>query len=169
MNLADKDGTTFGLHISVFLMLGIMILTYIFMKYTTLGRGIFALGGDAVSAQRIGFNLKRIRTVLYAYAGVVAGIAGMVYVSNNRTANPFDLHGDELAVIAAVVLGGTSIEGGKGSVVGVLLGVLLTVIINNSLVLIGIHSYWQKATFGAIIIVATTVQVMKDRAKAKPC
>jgi simple sugar transport system permease protein len=107
--------------------------------------------------------------VLYAYAGVVAGIAGMVYVSNNRTANPFDLHGDELVVIAAVVLGGTSIEGGKGSILGVLLGCLLTVIINNSLVLIGVPSYWQKATFGAIILVAITAQVLKDRAKAKPC
>lgn len=168
-NLVGPDGTTFGLHISVFIMLGIMILTHLILTYTTIGRGIFALGGDPVSASRIGFNLNRVRTFIYAYAGVIAGIAGVVFVSNNRTANPFDLHGEELAVIAAVVLGGASIEGGKGKMLGVALGVLLTVIINNNLVLIGVPSYWQKATFGVLIIVAALIQVLKDRLKAKSC
>jgi len=92
-----------------------------------------------------------------------------LFVSTNRTANPFDLHGEELAVIAAVVLGGTNIMGGSGNVFGVFLGVLLTVIINNSLVLIGVPSYWQKATFGCLIIVATVFQMLKDRKKAKYC
>ncbi|MDR7869296.1 MAG: ABC transporter permease [Tissierellaceae bacterium] len=162
-NMVDETGSTFGLHFGVFIAIGIMILTFLILRYTVIGRGVYALGGDTVSAARIGYDLKKVRRFIYGYAGVLAGIAGIIYVSNNRMADPVSLQGQELTVIAAVVIGGTKITGGKGTVFGVFLGVLLTQIINTNLVLIGVPSFWQKFTFGSLIIAATVFQALKDK------
>lgn len=94
---------------------------------------------------------------VFAYAGLLAGIAGMVHVSSNRLANPFDLSGTELGVIAAVVLGGARITGGAGSVIGTILGVILVTLVNNVLILAGIPSTWQTFVVGCFIILAGTV------------
>ena len=158
--MVDATGASYGLHFSVFIMLGIMILTHLILGHTIIGRGVYALGGDSASAQRIGYNLTRIRMFIYGYAGLLAGIAGLIYVSNNRMA-------EELTVIAAVVMGGTSISGGKGSVLGVFLGLMLTNVINNNLALINVPSYWQKFTFGLLIIFAVLVQSVKAKREAR--
>lgn len=104
---------------------------------------------------------------IYGYAGLLAGIAGLIYVSNNRMADPMSFQGEELTVIAAVVMGGTSISGGKGSVLGVFLGLMLTNVINNNLALINVPSYWQKFTFGLLIIFAVLVQSVKAKREAR--
>ena len=163
----DETGSTFGLHFSVFIMLGIMILTHLILNYTMIGRGVCALGGDRVSAQRIGYDLTKVRLFIYGYAGLLAGLGGMIYVSNNRMADPMSFQGEELSVIAAVVMGGTSISGGKGSVLGVFLGLMLTNVINNNLVVIGVPSYWQKFTFGCLIIFAVLIQSIKAKREAR--
>lgn len=166
-NTVDVSGSTYGLHFSVLIMLGIMVITHLIMRYTIIGRGVYALGGDAVSASRIGYNIKRLRMFLFGYAGTLAGLAGLIYVANNRMTDPMSFQGEELAVIAAVVLGGTSISGGKGTVFGVFLGLMLTNVINNNLVIIGIDSYWQKFTFGLLIIGAVLIQSVKNRRVVK--
>lgn len=166
-NMVDATGASYGLHFSVFIMLGIMILTHLILGHTIIGRGVYALGGDSASAQRIGYNLTRIRMFIYGYAGLLAGIAGLIYVSNNRMADPMSFQGEELTVIAAVVMGGTSISGGKGSVLGVFLGLMLTNVINNNLALINVPSYWQKFTFGLLIIFAVLVQSVKAKREAR--
>lgn len=155
-----------GLHISVLIMFALLILTHIIMRYTVLGRGIYALGGAPESAQRIGYNLRRLKFSLYIYAGIIYAIAGVIYVSNSRLADPYDMIGTELTVIAAVVLGGVSLTGGKGNVWGLLLGVLLSVIIRNNLILIGISSDWANFVFGAIFVLAVGLQAYnKSRTK----
>lgn len=166
-NTVDSTGFTFGLHFSVFIMLGIMVLTHLIMRYTIVGRGIYALGGDMTSASRIGYNVKHLRTFLYGFAGCLAGLGGIIYVSNNRMADPMSFQGEELTVIAAVVLGGTSISGGRGSVFGIFLGLMLTNVINNNLTIIGIDSYWQKFTFGVLVIAAVIIQSIRAKATAK--
>ena len=166
-NTTDATGSTFGLHLSVFIMLGVMIITHLIMRYTIIGRGVYALGGDMTSATRIGYNIKRLRRFLYGYAGCLAGLGGIIYVANNRMADPMSFQGEELTVIAAVVLGGTSISGGKGSVIGIFLGLMLTNVINNNLVIIGIDSYWQKFTFGLLVIVAVVIQSIRAKRAAK--
>ena len=166
-NTVDASGSSYGLHFSVFIMLGVMVLTHFIMRHTITGRGIYALGGDAVSAARIGYNVKRLRMFLYGYAGLLAGLGGLIYVANNRMADPMSFQGEELTVIAAVVLGGTSISGGKGTVFGVFLGLMLTKVINNNLVMVGVASYWQKLTFGVLIIAAVFVQSMKAQRQAR--
>ena len=166
-NMVDDSGATYGLHLGVFIMLGIMIFTHLLLRYTIIGRGVYALGGDSVSARRIGYNITHLRFFLYGYAGLLAGLGGLIYVSNNRMADPMSFQGEELSVIAAVVLGGTSISGGKGSIAGVFLGLMLTNVINNNLVLINVPSYWQKLVFGLLIIVAVFAQSMRAKTLTK--
>ncbi len=115
-------------------------LVWLLLDFTMLGRGIYALGGSREAAERAGFNIRRIQYFIYGTVGLLAGIAGIIYASLNRQANPQELVGTELNVIAAVVLGGASLTGGRGTVIGSLLGVALVVIMNNSLVLIGVPS-----------------------------
>ena len=99
--------------------------------------------------------------------GFLAGIGGIVYASLNRQANPQELVGSELNVIAAVVLGGASLTGGRGTVIGSLLGVALVVIMNNSLVLIGVPSTWQRVVVGAIILIGTGLPAIQARRRAQ--
>ena len=163
----DASGSTYGLHFSVFITLAVMIATALLLRYTIIGRGVYALGGDEVSTTRIGFNVKNLRRFIFGYAGMLAGLGGIIYVSNNRMADPMSFQGEELTVIAAVVLGGTSIKGGKGSVFGILLGLLLTNVINNNLTLINVPSYWEKFTFGLLIVIAVLVQSIKAKRQAR--
>jgi len=155
------NGEIIGLSFSIIILLIFILFCWILLRYTILGRGIYAMGGDPVAARRAGFNLTAIRYFIYGFAGFISGLAGIIYASMMRNANPFDLVGTELVVIAAVVLGGASITGGKGTVTGTVLGVLLLVIINNSLIMLNIPSYWQKVAIGLIILAGTAATVQR--------
>jgi simple sugar transport system permease protein len=128
-----------------------------------MGRAIFAVGGNADVAQRLGYSLRTVHLFVFGYAGALAGLAGIIHVSANRLANPFDLVGTEINVIAAVVLGGARITGGTGSVIGTILGVLLIVVVNSVLVLVGIPSTWQRLVVGSFILLAAAFFVMRGR------
>lgn len=128
-----------------------------------MGRAIFACGGNAAVAERLGYNLRAVHLFAFAYAGALAGLAGVIQASANRMANPFDFTGVEIGVIAAVVLGGARITGGTGSVLGTVFGVLLVTVVNNVLVLVGIPSTWQRVVVGAFILLAAGFFVLRDR------
>ncbi len=159
--VTDDRGVTVGLHSAVLWLVAIAILAFVILRYTMLGRGIYALGGSREAAERAGFNIARTQVFIYAFVGVLAGIAGMIYGGLNRQANAQDIVGQELDVIAATVLGGASIMGGRGSVIGTLLGVMLVVVMSNSLVLMGIPATWQRVVVGAIIIIGTAVPALR--------
>ncbi|MBS4210484.1 ABC transporter permease [Bacillus sp. FJAT-50079] len=163
--IASSDGTS-GLSSTIILLVIVALVTWILLKYTIIGRGIYALGGDPTSAKRIGFNLTKLQIFIYGLVGIFSGIAGVVHGSTVRNANPFDLFGIELNVIAAVVLGGARITGGYGNVQGTLLGVFLVVLINNNLILMGVSSYWQKVVIGMLILVGTSITSYQSRMKA---
>lgn len=129
-------------------------LTWWLLNRTLMGRAVFAIGGNLAVAERLGYNARVVHIFVFAYAGLLAGIAGIVHVSSNRLANPFDLTGTELDVIAAVILGGARITGGSGTVVGTLLGVVLVTLVNNVLILAGVPSTWQKVIVGTFIVLA---------------
>lgn len=156
-----------GIHIATLVAILVFVVVHFIMKYTMLGRSVYAIGGDLVSAERVGLNLTRSRLFLFSLAGGIAGIAGALGVSLIQTANPFDFQGRELPVIAAVVVGGTRITGGRGSVIGVALGVILTSIISQNLVLIGVPPHFTMFTFGLLIIVAVSIQALQERIKYK--
>lgn len=153
----NESGITVGLPAAVLITLGVIVSVAMLLRYTMIGRGIYALGGDAVSAERVGFSPVRLQFFIYSLVGLLAGIAGMIHTTMMRNSNPVDLLGTELLIIAAVVLGGTRITGGHGTVLGSLLGLILVVTIQNSLILLGIPSYWQRFVIGALILIGTGV------------
>ncbi len=159
----SSTGAAIGLSISFVLFLLMALAVAFMLRYTMTGRAIYAMGGHREAADRVGFRCKRIEFVLYGFVGVLSGIAGLIHACLMRNANPFDLVGMELVVIAAVVLGGASIVGGRGSVLGTVLGVLLLVIMNNSLILLDIPTYYQKVAIGLIIIVSTAVTARRGK------
>jgi simple sugar transport system permease protein len=139
------------------------LLTWWLLNRTLIGRAVFAIGGSLHIAERLGYNLRTVHIFVFAYAGFLAGLAGIVHVASTRLANPFDLVGSELDVIAAVILGGARITGGTGSVGGTLLGVLLVTLINNVLILAGVPSTWQKVIIGSFILVAGAAFALRKR------
>ena len=141
------------------------VLTWWILNRTLMGRAIFAVGGNADIASRLGYSLRTVHVFLFGYAGALAGLAGIIHVCANRQANPFDLVGTEISVIAAVVLGGARITGGTGTVLGTILGVLLIVVINSVLVLVGIPSTWQRLVVGSFILLAAAFFVTRQRKK----
>jgi len=128
-----------------------------------LGRGIYAIGGDREAAERAGFNINRTQWIIYAFVGLNAGIGGMIVTALFRQANPFALVGTELEVIAAVVLGGAALTGGRGTVIGSLLGVILITMVNNSLILLGIPSDWQRLVVGFLILIGAGIPLLRAR------
>lgn len=147
----------------VLLLVAAAIVTWWVLNRTLMGRAIFAIGGNSSIAERLGYDLRKVHVFVFGYAGLLAGVAGMLHVSSNRLANPFDLSGSELGVIAAVVLGGARITGGSGTVIGTILGVVLVTLVNNVLILAGIPSSWQTFVVGCFIILAGTVFASRER------
>ncbi|MCX6042489.1 MAG: ABC transporter permease [Caldilinea sp.] len=152
-----------NLHPAILITLGTIVLVWLLLNYTMLGRGVYALGGAREAAERAGFNVPRIQYFIYGFVGLLSGVAGMTFGSLARQANPQDIVGMELNVIAAVVLGGAQLTGGRGSVLGSVLGVILVVIASNSLVLIGVPTVWQRVVIGLIILIGTGLPALQAR------
>ncbi len=166
MNLftvTKADGSSYGLSVFFLILTGVVILTWVILKYTMVGRGIYAIGGNKEAAIRTGFNVRRTQFFIYGYAGFLAGIMGVMHLSLIRYSNPNYLVGTELSVIAAVVLGGTRISGGTGTLTGTLLGVTLITILEKNLTLIGLSSYWQKFFIGLIIVIGVSVTYAQNK------
>jgi simple sugar transport system permease protein len=158
-----SDGLRAVLPVSVLALVIAAVVTWWLLNRTMMGRGVYAMGGSLAIAERLGYNLRTIHLFVFGYTGLLAGVAGILHVSTNRLANPFDLVGTELDVIAAVILGGARITGGTGTVAGTLLGVVLVTLINSVLILVGVPSTWQKVIIGAFILVAGTLFALGRR------
>lgn len=141
----------------------IVIAVSFVLNRTYYGRSVYAIGGDPDAASRAGVPVLRVQTFLYLVSGIIAGIAGLIHVTINRTANPFDLVGGELNVIAAVVIGGALDTGGRGSVKGTVLGVFLIALMQNSLIRLGVPSFWHTFAVGTVVLVGVTVQALSNR------
>lgn len=153
--------------VTILILLGVLVVAFFLMRYTMLGRGIFALGGDEVSAQRAGFNVFATKMFIYCSVGALAGVTGIARACMMQNCHPTNLNGMEMTVIAAVVLGGTRVSGGLGTLTGAMLGVGLMTIMSNSLILLGIPTYWQKVFTGAIIIIGTGVSAYQVNASQR--
>jgi len=151
-----------GLHISVIYVVVIGIFIWWLLKYTIIGRGIYAIGGNRDVAIRSGFNINRITMIVFAIMGVLSAIAGITQGGFSRYFNPTLFIGQNLDVLAAVILGGASIHGGRGTVIGTFLGVLLIQIINRTLILTGIPAEWQKFVVGVILILFIAIPAIRE-------
>jgi len=162
-----ENGTINGVPIQILFMVIAAVITFFVLRYTMFGRGIYALGGNADSAQRIGFNNDRLTVMAFTYAGLMYGLAGVVYTTIMKTVDSNAFIGFEMNVIGAVVLGGVSISGGSGSVFGTMLGMLLLSIIKNGLVLTRISTYWQSIVIGIIILFAVSLDIINIKREEK--
>jgi simple sugar transport system permease protein len=150
-------GLTSDMPSQILILVAMLVIAFVLLRYTMVGRGIYAIGGDEAAAERAGFNVRAIKMFLYCFVGVLAGITGVARISMMAYADPSTMLGMELTVIAAVVLGGTRVTGGVGTLTGTVLGIALMTILANSLILIGIPTYWSRAFTGVVIIIGTGV------------
>ena len=167
LKIQPEEGTLARLHILIIPVAILTILVSLLLTRTMFGRSVYALGGGVEATRRLGISVKRTQAKIYMLVGALSGLAGILYVSLQRKANPYDLAGSELDIIAAVVLGGASIMGGYGTVFGTVLGVILISLIKNNLILLGVSGSWQRAAVGALLLIGITVQAINESRKAK--
>lgn len=165
---AGQGDQSVGLAVSVLILIAVAIVVWLLLRQTVIGRGIYALGGNPVAARRSGFPIVGTHLLAYGLCGALAGIAGIIHATATRMASPFDYMGIEMSVIAAVVLGGARITGGHGSVLGTLFGVLLVTIMNNSLILLGVSSYWQRVVVGLLVLVGSGIAAYRANRPTTP-
>lgn len=147
-------GTWSELNLSVGVMIACVLVTGFLIKFTTLGRQLYAFGDNPEGARRAGVNIWTMQLVAYGWCGMMAGIGGLMQVNIAKEVIPNALYGRELEVLAAVVLGGARLGGGKGSVIGAILGVMFVAITQNGLNLLGISPFAFQMIIGATILVA---------------
>jgi ribose transport system permease protein len=133
------------------------------MSRTTVGRYVYAVGGNPEAARLSGVPVRRILLWVYAGSAALAGLGGMVMASQFRSGDPKYGSMYELYVIAAVVVGGTSLSGGRGKVFGTLIGAFIIAVIQNGMNLTGVQSYTQKVVLGIVLLAAVLLDMMKKR------
>lgn len=148
------EGTFFGIPVPIAWTLAAMIVGILLLHYNVFGRCIYAVGGNPTAALYSGINTKRITTAAFVLTGTLAGLAALVLSARSHAARPDVVQGMELDVIAAVILGGCSLFGGRGYILGTLFGSLIIGTLNNGLVLLGVSSPMQLVIKGAIIVAA---------------
>jgi len=163
----SEAGSVYGLSIFIVMWAVVIVMTWAVLKYTMIGRGVYALGGGLQPASRAGFNILKINFFTYCYAGLLAGIASIVHVGLVDQIAPHSIVGKELVVISAVVLGGASLEGGTGTLFGTLLGVLLIGVIGNGLTLVRISSYWHGVFTGCVLLASLCIMAYRRRMRER--
>ena len=156
-----RGRTFFGLPNSVILMLALFFTAHILMTRTSIGRYIYAVGGNPEAARLSGVPVKLVLVFVYTLTGLLAGLGGVMEASLHITGDPKSGDLVELKVIAAVVVGGTSLAGGQGRILGTLIGAFIIAVINNGMNLTGVESHMQKVIYGAVILVAVLIDQLK--------
>ncbi|HLR11327.1 MAG TPA: ribose ABC transporter permease [Sporosarcina sp.] len=154
-------GYFFGIPVPIVTMLLAFGVLYFILKKTTFGRRVYAVGGNEEASKLSGIRVDRIKIYVYALTGFLAALASLILTSRLNSAQPTAGNMFELDAIAAVVLGGTSLTGGRGWIVGTVIGALIIGVLNNGLNLIGVSSFFQQVVKGAVILIA----VLLDRKK----
>jgi ribose transport system permease protein len=150
-------------------MAGTFLLAFCILRFTRFGMHVFAIGGDANAARLSGVRVTRVKTLVYVFAGMAAAAAGVMLAASSGSVAPFQASGqnDLLVILAAVIIGGTALEGGRGTVVGTLVGILLLGIIANGLVLENVSSFWQPVVVGTLLLIAIILDEVRRRAALK--
>jgi inositol transport system permease protein len=160
------QGTIMGIPVLVLIFALVGAITWVLLNKTKIGKYIYAIGGNEHAAVTAGINVSKILIIIYAYAGLLAGLAGMMLTSRIASGQPQSGLMFELDAIAAAVIGGTSLFGGIGTIGGTIIGALIIGVMNNGLDLLGVSSYWQQIVKGAIIVAAVYIDSRKNRKKS---
>ena len=156
-----------GIPLSFFLVIACAVGLWFFLNRTNMGRHIFAIGGNAQAARVSGIDVDRVLVYVYAICGFFAGLAALLLAGRTDSGFPLAGVGNELDAIAAVIIGGASFFGGRGTVLGVLAGVLIMGLLRNGLNLNNISPFWQQILIGLIIIIAVYIDVLRRRAATR--
>src|SRR6478609_8180198 len=156
-------GWFLGIPIPVWISAIIVLIALVITNKTRLGRYIYAIGGNENAAKLSGINVNKVKMIVYSMAGALAGVAGLLVTSRLDSAQPNAGVGYELDCIAAVVIGGTSLSGGRGSIWGSVLGAIIIGVLSNGLVLLDVSPFWQQVVKGGVILLAVII----DKANSK--
>lgn len=158
-------GAILGMPMPVWIMLALVGSFVVVTQRTRFGRHIYAVGGNERAARLTGLNVPRIKLAVYTLAGALAGVAGLIVTARLDSAQPNAGLGYELDSIAAVVIGGTSLSGGRGSIGGTVLGCLIIGVLNNGLFLLNVSPFWQQVIKGLVILVAVAIDKLNARGR----
>lgn len=156
-------GSMLGIEYPVFVLLILFVVMEMVSRHSTWGRNVFAVGGNRRASRLAGLPIDRVRFMAFVLVGVFVGIASIIYLGRAGSVQTNTGTGLELQVVAAVVIGGTSISGGRGSTLAALTGAVLIGVILNGLILLGVPGIWQDAVLGALILLAVATDVLRRR------
>jgi len=156
-------GWLLGIPVPVWVSLVVILAALVLTKKMSIGRYIYAIGGNENAARLSGININKIKIIVYGLAGVLAAVGGLIVTARLDSAQPNAGISYELDAIAAVVIGGTSLAGGRGSIWGTVLGAVIIGVLNNGLVLLNVSPFWQEVVKGLVILLAVII----DRANSK--
>lgn len=154
-------------HVSVLVLILVAVVLAWALRSTSWGRSMYAVGDNEEAAKRLGVAVTRVRVSAFVLAGVLAGLAGMMSGALNRAADPYTIVGMEMDALAAVVLGGAAVTGGRGSVLGTMLGVVLITMVGSSLVLVGIPTAWRQLFVGLFLLLGVGLPALRQRRVAR--
>ena len=155
-------GYFLGIPIPVIIFIATVALAWFILNHTRLGRYTYAIGGNEETVKLSGINVNFYKTMVYVIVGIASSLSALILTSRLNSAEAIAGQGYELDVIAAVVIGGTSLSGGRGSIIGTLIGALLIGVINNGMNLLGISPYFQQVVKGGLIIGAVILDRLRD-------
>lgn len=161
MNLSIIPGVRFPMGVLIFIVA--IVIAAVILSKTVLGRYTFSIGSNREATALSGVNVKRWEIIIYTMAGLFVGLAGVLSASRLSSAQPTGGMGLELLAIAAVVIGGTSLQGGKGSIVGTVIGSLIMAVLTNGLRIISVPQEWQNVVVGVVVLVAVFLDMLRRR------
>jgi ribose transport system permease protein len=141
----------------------VLFLGYVFANFTQMGRNIYAVGNSQQAARLSGIFVDKVIITVYALTGLLAGLCGLILIGQMNSGDPSYGKGYELDVIAAAVIGGISMSGGEGNILGVLLGALLMGVLKNMFIQLAVSGYWQTIVLGLVIVGAVAIDCIRKK------
>ncbi len=163
-------GAEYGLTVFIIPLIILTFITWFVLYRTSIGRGIIALGNSQAAAERAGYNLFKIRMFIFIFVGILAGIAGVIAISDVAWIAPLSstIIGKELTIIAAAIIGGTKLSGGEGTISGMILGILLVRLFETTLIFLGLSTSWNNFFTGLVLVACLTwTSVQRQRARRR--
>ena len=161
------QGFLLGIPLPVWMMIGITVAAAVIARHTPFGRHVYAVGGNERAARLAGIRVEKVKLLTYVLSSLCAGLVGLIIASELESAHPATGESFELNAIAAVVLGGTSLMGGRGSIGGSLIGAFVIGVLADGLVMVGVSEFWQVVIKGVVIVLAVTVDQAQARVQAR--
>lgn len=158
-----RRADVFGIPINIIILLVLAVISHLVLTRTSFGRSLYAVGGNPQAAEMAGIRTKRIIFFTYLISAAAAAIAGLLFTARLASGSPQTGLGIELTVIAAVVIGGTSLFGGRGNILGTVLGAVLITMVTNAINLLGVPTAWDRVLLGVVIVIAALLDVFRLR------